>query len=129
MERDNDRQQQAGLNPPPVEPPAATRQALGLNLASISDEIRRRFSIKENVRGVVVTRVDALIIVVTLTLMLVLSYIVLRTRTGLALRAVSHRFALERAERIFLPRSSSGSRRTGASRKPTTWPPWPMPPR
>ncbi|HYY84865.1 MAG TPA: DegQ family serine endoprotease, partial [Beijerinckiaceae bacterium] len=55
---DNDRQQQAGLNQPPAEAPSVTRQALGLNLSSISDEVRKRFSIKENVKGVVVTRVD-----------------------------------------------------------------------
>jgi serine protease Do len=55
---DNDRQQQAGLNQPPTEAPTVTRQALGLNLAGISDEVRKRFSIKDNVKGVVVTRVD-----------------------------------------------------------------------
>ncbi|HKH96887.1 MAG TPA: Do family serine endopeptidase, partial [Beijerinckiaceae bacterium] len=55
---DNDRQQQAGLNQPPAEAPSVTRQALGLNLSAISDEVRKRFSIKENVKGVVVTRVD-----------------------------------------------------------------------
>jgi serine protease Do len=55
---DNDRQQQAGLNQPPAEAPSVTRQALGLNLSSISDEVRKRFNIKENVKGVVVTRVD-----------------------------------------------------------------------
>lgn len=42
--------------------------------------------------GVVVSQIDAIVLVVTLFLMLTLSYIVLRTRTGLALRAVSHRF-------------------------------------
>jgi branched-chain amino acid transport system permease protein len=42
--------------------------------------------------NVVVTRVDALILLVTLALMGVLTYIVLKTRTGLALRAVSYRF-------------------------------------
>jgi serine protease Do len=55
---DNDRQQQAGLNQPPAEAPTVTRQALGLNLAGISDEVRKRFSIKDTVKGVVVTRVD-----------------------------------------------------------------------
>ena len=55
---DNDRQQQAGLNQPPTEAPTVTRQALGLNLAGIGDEVRKRFSIKETVKGVVVTRVD-----------------------------------------------------------------------
>src|SRR5688500_19592560 len=43
------------------------------------------------VGGVSVSRVDALVLFVTLLLMVTLSYIVLRTRTGLALRAVSHR--------------------------------------
>jgi branched-chain amino acid transport system permease protein len=44
------------------------------------------------VGGVVVTRIDAMIIAVMVVLMLGLSYVVLRTRTGLGLRAVSHRF-------------------------------------
>jgi len=39
-----------------------------------------------------VTRIDALVLGVTLLLMVVLTYIVLWTRTGLALRAVSFRF-------------------------------------
>jgi branched-chain amino acid transport system permease protein len=41
--------------------------------------------------GISVSRVNALVLIVTLMLMVTLSYIVLRTRTGLALRAVSHR--------------------------------------
>jgi branched-chain amino acid transport system permease protein len=45
-----------------------------------------------NHAGIVVTRVDAVIMVVTVLLMLALSYIVLKTKTGLALRAVSFRF-------------------------------------
>ena len=55
---DNDRQQQASLNPPPTDTPTATRQALGLNLAGINEETRKRFNIKDTVKGVVVTRVD-----------------------------------------------------------------------
>jgi branched-chain amino acid transport system permease protein len=43
------------------------------------------------IANVSVSRVDALVLFATLLLMLVLTYIVLRTRTGLALRAVSHR--------------------------------------
>jgi branched-chain amino acid transport system permease protein len=43
------------------------------------------------VANVSVSRVDALVIATTLILMLTLTYIVMRTRTGLALRAVSHR--------------------------------------
>src|SRR5205085_2016185 len=50
--------------------------------------IRQQFQIL----GVVVSRVDILVLSVTLFLMLTLSYIVMRTRTGLGLRAVSHRF-------------------------------------
>jgi branched-chain amino acid transport system permease protein len=45
-----------------------------------------------NFAGLIISRVDALILVVTLALMIGLTYIVLRTRTGLALRAVSYRF-------------------------------------
>jgi branched-chain amino acid transport system permease protein len=45
------------------------------------------FSIGE----IAISRVDALVLAVTLLLMLTLTYIVLKTRTGLALRAVSHR--------------------------------------
>jgi len=44
------------------------------------------------VYGITVSRVDAMVLATTLLLMLVLSWIVLKTRTGLALRAVSFRF-------------------------------------
>ena len=44
------------------------------------------------VGGLVISRVDALIVVVTIVLMLALSYVVLKTKSGLALRAVSFRF-------------------------------------
>jgi branched-chain amino acid transport system permease protein len=42
--------------------------------------------------GLIVSRVDALVLLVTILLMLGLMYIVRKTRTGLALRAVSDRF-------------------------------------
>jgi branched-chain amino acid transport system permease protein len=45
-----------------------------------------------SVGSLVVDRVDALILAATLILMVVLSWIVLKTKTGLALRAVSYRF-------------------------------------
>jgi branched-chain amino acid transport system permease protein len=45
-----------------------------------------------SIGGVVISRVDLLIILVTLLLMLALTWIVLKTKTGLALRAVSFRF-------------------------------------
>jgi serine protease Do len=55
---DGERQQQAAVTQPPTESPSVTRQALGLTLSSVTDELRRRYSINENVKGVVVTRVD-----------------------------------------------------------------------
>lgn len=45
-----------------------------------------------SIGGVVITRIDGMILAITLVLMLGLSYVVMRTRTGLGLRAVSHRF-------------------------------------
>jgi branched-chain amino acid transport system permease protein len=42
--------------------------------------------------NIVIDRVDALVFGLTLLIMLALSYMVLKTRTGLALRAVSYRF-------------------------------------
>jgi branched-chain amino acid transport system permease protein len=42
--------------------------------------------------GVIVSKVDALVFCVTIVLMVALSYLVMYTRTGLALRAVSYRF-------------------------------------
>jgi branched-chain amino acid transport system permease protein len=45
-----------------------------------------------HIGAVVISYVDALVLSATLFLMIVLTFIVLKTRTGLALRAVSHRF-------------------------------------
>jgi branched-chain amino acid transport system permease protein len=45
-----------------------------------------------SIGGLVISRADAMILSVTLALMTALTYIVLKTRTGLALRAVSFRF-------------------------------------
>ena len=53
---DGEKPQLANVKQP--EPETATRQALGLNLSGLNDELRRKFSIKESVKGVVVTRVD-----------------------------------------------------------------------
>ena len=55
---DGERQQQANLNQPGAEAPTATRRALGLELSGVTDEIRKRYNIKDTVKGVVVTRVD-----------------------------------------------------------------------
>ena len=53
---DNEKPQLANVRQP--EPESAARQALGLNLSGITDELRRKFSIKDTLKGVVVTRVD-----------------------------------------------------------------------
>ena len=47
---------------------------------------------EKNLYGIVISRIDVLIICVTIVLMIALSYIVLKTKTGMALRAVSYRF-------------------------------------
>lgn len=44
------------------------------------------------VLGVIISKGDVLVLAITLALMVILSYIVLKTKTGLALRAVSLRF-------------------------------------
>jgi serine protease Do len=53
-----DNERQANLTQPPTDVPSVTRQALGLELSGLTDELRRRFNIKDTVKGVVVTRVD-----------------------------------------------------------------------
>ncbi|MBY0256955.1 DegQ family serine endoprotease [Methylobacterium sp.] len=40
------------------EPESAVRQVLGLNLSGITDEARKRYSLKDGLKGVLVTRVD-----------------------------------------------------------------------
>ncbi|WP_019906989.1 Do family serine endopeptidase [Methylobacterium sp. 77] len=53
---DPEKPQLANVKQPEAEP--AIRQALGLNLSGITDDLRRRYSLKDSVKGVVVTRVD-----------------------------------------------------------------------
>lgn len=53
---DTEKPQLANARQPEAE--SATRQALGLNLSSLTDELRKRFGIKDTLKGVVVTRVD-----------------------------------------------------------------------
>ncbi|MBF9233551.1 DegQ family serine endoprotease [Microvirga alba] len=53
-----DGEKQANLQQPSTETPTATRQALGLNLSGITDDLRRRYSLKDDLKGVVITRVD-----------------------------------------------------------------------
>ncbi len=57
---DNEKVKQAALKPkeePPEKP--VTQKALGLDLAALSKDLRTRYKIKESVKGVIVTGVDA----------------------------------------------------------------------
>src|SRR4051812_6287099 len=53
---DNDKQ--ASLNQPQAETPSIARQALGLSLSGLTEEMRKRYNVKDTVKGVLVTRVD-----------------------------------------------------------------------
>ena len=53
-----DSEKQASLQQPSTDTPTATRQALGLNMSGMTDELRRRYSLKDDQKGVVITRVD-----------------------------------------------------------------------
>ncbi len=56
----DDGEKQASLQQPSTDTPMATKQAqaFGLNLSGMTDELRRRYSLKDDLKGVVVTRVD-----------------------------------------------------------------------
>jgi len=57
-----DGERQAALTPNKDQPPpdkTVVQKTLGLNLANISDDLRKRFKIKDAVKGVVITGVDA----------------------------------------------------------------------
>jgi serine protease Do len=57
-----DGEKQAALTPKKDEPQAekpVTQKALGLNLANMSDDLRKRYKIKDSVKGLVVTGIDA----------------------------------------------------------------------
>jgi len=53
-----DGEKQASLQQPSTETPTATRQALGLSLSGITEDLRRRYNLKDDAKGVVITRVD-----------------------------------------------------------------------
>ncbi|KQP59644.1 serine protease [Methylobacterium sp. Leaf112] len=53
---DNEKPQLANARQPEAE--SAVRQALGLNLSNLTDDLRRRYGIKDSLKGVVVMRVD-----------------------------------------------------------------------
>jgi serine protease Do len=56
---DSERTQQSSLTPPSTEPPpSVAREAMGMTLSAVTDDLRRRYNLKEGTKGVVVTRVD-----------------------------------------------------------------------
>ncbi len=56
---DGERQQQASVGTQPQAPQAPqVTTVLGMQLSGVNDQVRRRFNLRENVRGVVVTQVD-----------------------------------------------------------------------
>ncbi|SFH05712.1 Do family serine endopeptidase [Methylobacterium gossipiicola] len=53
---DNEKPQLANARQPEAE--SSVRQALGLNLSNLNDDLRRRYGIKDGLKGVVIMRVD-----------------------------------------------------------------------
>jgi serine protease Do len=58
---DGEKAEQAAVKQPPAvtEPRAATKRLLGLELAPISPDLRKRFSLRENVKGVVIVSIES----------------------------------------------------------------------
>ncbi len=58
---DGEKAQQAALGTQPSQPNAApaTTTVLGMELTGVSEQMRKRFNLKDNVKGVIVTRVEA----------------------------------------------------------------------
>ena len=55
---DGEKQQMAARGSEPKEDKPVVKQTLGLDLADLNDDLRRRHKIKENVKGVVITAVE-----------------------------------------------------------------------
>ncbi|MEX2129573.1 MAG: Do family serine endopeptidase [Xanthobacteraceae bacterium] len=55
---DGEKAQQAAVKPPGPEPKSVTRRLLGLELSSLTDDLRKRFKVKDNVKGVVVVSIE-----------------------------------------------------------------------
>jgi serine protease Do len=57
-----DSEKQAALTKPgtePQTPPPAVRKALGIDLAALTDELRKKFKIRDTVKGIVILGIDA----------------------------------------------------------------------
>jgi serine protease Do len=55
---DSERQEVAARSDAPAPPRPVVQQTLGLDLANLDEELRKRFKIKDTVKGVVITAVD-----------------------------------------------------------------------
>ncbi len=56
---DGEKQASAAKKEPAPEEKSVVQKTLGLNLANLSDELRKRYKIKDSVKGVVITGVDS----------------------------------------------------------------------
>jgi serine protease Do len=55
---DGEKAQQAAVKTPGPEQKSVTRRLLGLELSSLSEDLRKRFKVKDNVKGVVIVSVE-----------------------------------------------------------------------
>jgi len=55
---DGEKQQQVSLKSPAPEEKPVTKRALGLDLSTLTDELRKRFKIKDEIKGVVIVSIE-----------------------------------------------------------------------
>jgi serine protease Do len=55
---DSEKTQPASLKSEPKDDGSSVKRALGLDLANLTDELRRRHKVKESIKGVLITKVD-----------------------------------------------------------------------
>jgi serine protease Do len=56
---DSEKAQQASAKPPAMTPtPSATRRLLGLELSQLTDEMRKRFKVRDSVKGILIVSVE-----------------------------------------------------------------------
>jgi serine protease Do len=56
---DNDKPQPASVKSAPPEQKSVVQKSLGLQLAGMSDELRKKYKIKDSIKGVVITGIEA----------------------------------------------------------------------
>jgi serine protease Do len=55
---DSEKAQQASVKQPAPEPRAITKRLLGLELSQVTDEMRKRFKLRDNMRGLVIVSIE-----------------------------------------------------------------------